>query len=242
MSEGIEFDPLGIITVEFNEKTYRLTRPKFGQWRYFSRKLQTLYDDNRERLLALTEDASKEGPKQDKAQAALRAYQNQPFYESTIPWLPRSVRPTRRQEAARIRGRLAGLARRRPFHSDSDCRSLEVEPKSFWGDELADPDHTWRTHLDGTYLAVEAELIYAITRTGIALPVAEEYELWELAAAMGLHRMETIADYTEREIVEKSAAYYEETKEVRDAKLAGYAERRKNRSRERKAEKRAKVT
>lgn len=119
---------------------------------------------------------------------------------------------------------------------------MEIEPKSFWGDELADPDHTWRTHLDGTYLAVEAELIYAISRTGIALPVAEEYELWELAAAMGLHRVETIADYTEREIIEKSEAYYEETKEQRLEKLSGYAERRKARGRERRAERRAKVT
>jgi hypothetical protein len=119
---------------------------------------------------------------------------------------------------------------------------LEDKPKSFWGDELADPDQTWRTHHDGTYLAVEAELIYALARAGIALPVAEDYELWELAAAMGLHRVETIADYTEREIIEKSEAYFEETREQRMEKLSGYAERRKVRSRERKAEKRAKVT
>jgi hypothetical protein len=91
-------------------------------------------------------------------------------------------------------------------------------------------------------MAVEAELIYAISRAGISMSDAENMELWEIAAAMGLHRKETIADYTEREIVEKSAAYYEETKEVRDAKLAGYAERRKARSQERKAERRAKVT
>ena len=37
--------------------------------------------------LRLTEEAQKEGPKQDKAQAALREYQASPFYESTIPWL-----------------------------------------------------------------------------------------------------------------------------------------------------------
>jgi hypothetical protein len=87
MDEGITFDPMGTITVEFDDKTYRLTRPKMGQWRHFSRKLQGLYDENREHLLKLTEDAQKEGPKQEKAQAALREYQSQPFYESTIPWL-----------------------------------------------------------------------------------------------------------------------------------------------------------
>ena len=87
MSEGIEFEQLGTIIVSFDDKTYTLTRPKMGQWRYFSRKLQGLYDENREKLLTLTEDAQKEGPKQAKAQAALREYQIQPFYESTIPWL-----------------------------------------------------------------------------------------------------------------------------------------------------------
>ena len=87
MSEGIDYEQLGTIIVSFDDKTYTLTRPKMGQWRYFSRKLQGLYDENREKLLALTEDAQKEGPKQAKAQAALREYQIQPFYESTIPWL-----------------------------------------------------------------------------------------------------------------------------------------------------------
>ena len=74
------------------------------------------------------------------------------------------------------------------------------------------------------------------------LPVAEEYELWELAAAMGLHRMETVADYTEREIIEKSAAYFEETREQRMDYLSGYAERRKLREKERRAARKAKVT
>ena len=66
MSEGIDYEQLGTIIVSFDDKTYTLTRPKMGQWRYFSRKLQGLYDENREKLLTLTEDAKKEGPKQAK--------------------------------------------------------------------------------------------------------------------------------------------------------------------------------
>ena len=50
MSEGIEYQPIGTIEVSFDDKTYRLGRPKMGQWRYFSRNLQALYDDNRETL------------------------------------------------------------------------------------------------------------------------------------------------------------------------------------------------
>ena len=85
--ETITYNPLGTIEVTFDDKTYKLGRPKFGQWRYFSKQLQALYDDNRETLIRLTEEAQKEGKAQDKAQAKLREYQSQPFYESTIPWL-----------------------------------------------------------------------------------------------------------------------------------------------------------
>jgi hypothetical protein len=104
MSEGIDYEQLGTIIVSFDDKTYTLTRPKMGQWRYFSRKLQALYDENRETLLKLTGrvtemneevealkeagvDTKKAAVAQAKAQAALREYQIQPFYETTIPWL-----------------------------------------------------------------------------------------------------------------------------------------------------------
>lgn len=87
MSEGIEFNPLGTIDVTFDDKTWHLGRPKFKQWRYFSRQLTAIYDDNRETLVRLTEEAEREGKGQAKAQAALREYQGTPFYESTIPWL-----------------------------------------------------------------------------------------------------------------------------------------------------------
>ena len=72
--------------------------------------------------------------------------------------------------------------------------------------------------------------------------MADDYELWELAAAVGLHRVETVAQHDEREIVERSEAYWEETQTVRNEKLIGYTERRKARERERRQARRAKVT
>ena len=87
MSEGIDFDPLGTITVTFDEKSYRLTRPKMGQWRYFSRQLLGIYEDNRETMARLSEEAAKEGKGQEKAVKALNDYRNAPLYEQTIPWM-----------------------------------------------------------------------------------------------------------------------------------------------------------
>lgn len=87
MSEGIVFNPIGTIEVSFDDKTWHLGRPKFKQWRYFSRQLSALYEDNRETLQRLTGEAQREGKGQERAQAALREYQNRPFYESTIPWI-----------------------------------------------------------------------------------------------------------------------------------------------------------
>ena len=72
--------------------------------------------------------------------------------------------------------------------------------------------------------------------------MAETMELWEVAAALGIHRTETEAAYVEREIIERSAAYFEETREQRMEHLAGYAERRKRREEERREERRRKVT
>ena len=91
-------------------------------------------------------------------------------------------------------------------------------------------------------MADEAEIIYAVTRAGVPLHYADEMELWELASAVGLHRVETRAQHDEREIVEKSQEYWGETQEVRNQKLIGYTERRKARERERRQAARTKVT
>ena len=102
-------------------------------------------------------------------------------------------------------------------------------PKSFWGPVELDPENTWVTAYDGTPFAVEADIIYHTTRAGIPLPLADEYELWELYSALGLHRIETRAEHDAREIVLKSQAYYEETREAREAYMADVARRRAER-------------
>lgn len=63
-------------------------------------------------------------------------------------------------------------------------------------------------------------------------------ELWQIAAALGLHRTETRATRDAREIVEVKQEYWEETKDARLDKLADYREARETRRRERIAERR----
>jgi hypothetical protein len=52
-------------------------------------------------------------------------------------------------------------------------------------------------------------------------------ELWEIAAYLGLHRIETVGQRDQREIVETKAAYWEETREARSAKVNDYATQRR---------------
>jgi hypothetical protein len=82
-------------------------------------------------------------------------------------------------------------------------------------------------------LAQEAELIHALSYRNLPLPAADEMELWEVAAYLGLHRVETVAQRDEREVVDTKREYWEETQAQRQEKLAGYAERRKQRELER---------
>lgn len=103
---------------------------------------------------------------------------------------------------------------------------MEDDPKSFW---LEEGKEGWVTHLDGTGLEEEASIIHWAASKGIALADAQSYELWELAAACGLHLKESRSDYDQREIIEKSQAYWEQTSDQRAAKLEGYKARRKER-------------
>lgn len=82
-------------------------------------------------------------------------------------------------------------------------------------------------------MALEAELIYAVASRGISWADAQEMELWELASALGLHRIETRAERDNREIVETKQAYWKETSDLRADKLKGYTKRRQQRARER---------
>ena len=112
---------------------------------------------------------------------------------------------------------------------------MAQQPKSFWGatDGLK-PEEQWlTTHDDWPLLALEAELIYAATSRGISWTEAQDLELWQIAAALGLHRVETRATRDAREIVETKRDYFEATKDQRLPKLAGYSEAREARRRER---------
>jgi hypothetical protein len=107
---------------------------------------------------------------------------------------------------------------------------LEKGPKSFWAtsDRVVDESERWVTHYDHEpSLAVEAEIIHACGRGQLPLPVADEMELWEIAAYLGLHRIETVGQRDQREIVETKAAYWEETREARSAKVNDYATQRR---------------
>ena len=84
---------------------------------------------------------------------------------------------------------------------------------------------------DNPVMAVEAELIHAFTQRGITLVHADSMELWELAAACGVHRVETREEHDNREIVEKKQEYWEETVEKRAAIMARRKERQAERAR-----------
>ena len=84
---------------------------------------------------------------------------------------------------------------------------------------------------DDPVLAVEAELIHAFSTRGIPLPVADTMELWELAASVGVHRVETREEHDNREIVEKKEQEWEETKTKRAAIMARRKERQAEKER-----------
>lgn len=115
---------------------------------------------------------------------------------------------------------------------------METGPKSFWGStEDLDPEKQWITAYDDSPLmALEAELIYATTSRGLSWESALELELWQLAAALGLHRIETRAQRDNREITEAKSEYWDQTGEARSAHLEGYHARREESRRRRRAE------
>lgn len=79
--------------------------------------------------------------------------------------------------------------------------------------------------------AAEAELIYLISRIGIPLRDAEQMELWEIAAAGGLHRIETQTERDEREIVAKKEEYWGETVDKRAEIMARRKQRQAEKAR-----------
>lgn len=97
---------------------------------------------------------------------------------------------------------------------------MDSPPKSFWPDRPAvvdDPGRR-RSPLDALGLRTEADIIAAIHRVGITLPQADGYELWELAAACGLHLYEAGVDDTTAAVQAQSKADYENP-EYREARM-----------------------
>lgn len=70
-------------------------------------------------------------------------------------------------------------------------------------------------------------------RAGITKAEWKHYQLWELAASVGLHFGPTIAERDATEIVDKKAAEWETTGPERMKRMAEAAERRKNKKRTR---------
>ena len=97
MTEGIEYHPLGTIDVTFDDKTYHLRRPKMAQFRYFTRRLDEVTRQAQDTYNALqseiTEAAKRHQDEEtseaqadiDRISAEVRAFRDDPFYDSTAP-------------------------------------------------------------------------------------------------------------------------------------------------------------
>lgn len=116
---------------------------------------------------------------------------------------------------------------------------MEESPKSLWLErsDPIDPSLQWVTHYDDMpWLQREAEIINICQRGGLPLPIADDMELWEIAAALGMHRIETLEERDNREIVQTKQEYFEETGSQRLERVSGYRERRRQRDLERRQE------
>lgn len=90
MSEGITYNPNGTVTVTFNDDTYHLRRPTFGQFRYFNRKFYGVADELRAKLAEAqtlaTDDTASEADK-EKARELIKWIGDNPLHEHTAPIL-----------------------------------------------------------------------------------------------------------------------------------------------------------
>lgn len=103
-------------------------------------------------------------------------------------------------------------------------------PKSFWGGHGSrrQVEPPTPSHLDPIGLRVEADLIRWIHRAGLNLILADEYELWELAAAVGLDLIDASAEEV-AELIAAKEAEWETTSEQRSEALRRFAERKADR-------------
>ncbi len=90
MSEGITFDPMGTVTVTFDDKGYVLGRPRLRQYqhhrdeiRFLSTTAITKLEEMQEKLKTLKED----GPAFEKLTTEMTAVSRSSFLLTSVPWL-----------------------------------------------------------------------------------------------------------------------------------------------------------
>lgn len=96
MSEGIIYNELGTVDVTFDDKTYHLGRPKFKQWKYFTRKLDEQSSEVKDDLRQLQreiedadqrhkDDSTPEAKAElDRLRDELHQFSKNPYYERTM--------------------------------------------------------------------------------------------------------------------------------------------------------------
>lgn len=89
MSEGITYDPLGTVTVQFDGNTYKLRRPTFGQFRYFNRAYHGIVDELQAKLMEARELLEGEPTEEsaERGREMIRELGEHPLHELTAPVL-----------------------------------------------------------------------------------------------------------------------------------------------------------
>ncbi len=118
MSEGIEYNTTGTVDVTFDDKTYHLGRPKFKQWKYFTRKL----NEQRDELTAALQRIQRET---EEAEAKYKGNEDS---------------PEAREELRRLRDELAEI-NKTPFYDRTV--TILAEMFSQVGDPLPDDPDDW---------------------------------------------------------------------------------------------------
>ena len=90
MKEGIDFSPLGTVTITLDGKDYVLRRPKLRQYRHYRDKIRELSTQAVDTLADLREqlDKAKDGSKEFEAlQDEVQHVSQNSFELTSVPWL-----------------------------------------------------------------------------------------------------------------------------------------------------------
>lgn len=90
MKEGIDFSPLGTVTITLDGKDYVLRRPKLRQYRHYRDKIRELSMQAVDTLADLREqlDKAKDGSKEFEAlQTEVQDVSQNSFELTSVPWL-----------------------------------------------------------------------------------------------------------------------------------------------------------